>query len=70
MLSETPCFGERSLIFRSLINLAVAIRIAPPIRTLKTADLESLVSGRNFQILETKVCDEKNAIQWVLAKKA
>ena len=39
------------------------------IRDLTVANLESLVSSRNFNILETKIWDEKNVVQWILARK-
>jgi len=70
LISETPCLGERSWMIRSLIKLAVAVGLAPTIRDLTVAELESLVSGRNFNILESRLWDEKNAIQWILARKA
>jgi len=69
LISETPCLGERNWIIRSLIKFAVTVGLAPMILDLKVADLESLVSSRNFKILETKIWDEKNGVQWILARK-
>ena len=69
LISQTPCLGERSWIFRSLISLAQKVGIAPLIISLTIAELESLVSSSNFEILETKIWDEKNAVQWIVARK-
>ena len=69
LISQTPCLGERSWFLRSLISLAQKLRIAPTIRSLTIAELESLVSNSNFEIFETKIWDEKNAVQWIVARK-
>ena len=69
LISETPCLAERNWIIRSLIKAAVAVGLAPMILNLTVADLESLVSGGNFEILETEVLDKKNGTLWVLARK-
>ena len=69
LISQTPCLGERSLLFRSLISLAQKSRLAPHIRSLTIAELESLVSGSHFETLETKIWDAKNAVQWIVARK-
>ena len=36
---------------------------------LTIAELESLVSSSDFEILETNIWDEKMAIQWIVARK-
>lgn len=69
LISETPCLGERSGIMRSLIRLAVAVGFAPMIRELTIADLESLVSGRGFRMLETTTWDQKSAVYRIVARK-
>ena len=69
LIAQTPCLGERSWIFRSLISLAQKLRLAPTIRSLTIAELESLVSNSNFEIIETKIWDERNAVQWIVARK-
>jgi ubiquinone/menaquinone biosynthesis C-methylase UbiE len=69
LISQTPCLGERGWVFRSLISLAQKLRFAPTIRSLTIAELESLVSNSNFEIFETKIWDEKNAVQWIVARK-
>ncbi len=69
LITQTPCLGERGWFFRSLIGLAQKVGVAPYIRSLTITELESLVSGSNFEILEAKNWDEKNAIQWIVARK-
>ena len=69
LISQTPCLGERSWLFRSLISLLQKVGLAPLILSLTTAELESLVSSSKFEIAETKMWDEKNAIQWIVARK-
>jgi len=69
LISQTPCLGERNWIFKSLISLAQKAGIAPLILSLNIAELESLVSSSKFEISETKVWDEKNAVQWIVARK-
>jgi len=69
LISQTPCLGERGWIFRSLIGLAQRSGLAPTILSLKIVELESLVVNSNFEIIETKIWDEKNAVQWIVARK-
>jgi len=69
LISQTPCLGEWSWFIRSLISLAQKFGLAPTIRSLTIAELESLVSSNDFQILETKIWDEKMAVQWIVARK-
>jgi len=69
LVSQTPCLGEWSLFFRSLISVAQKLRLAPTIRGLTIAELESLVSSSHFEVLETKIWDEKYAVQWIVARK-
>ena len=51
------------------IGLLQKLGIAPPILSLTIAELESLVSSSDFEILETKIWDEEMAIQWIVARK-
>jgi len=43
--------------------------MAPPILNLTITDLESIISGSNFEIVETEMWDEESKIQWVVARK-
>ncbi len=70
LISETPCIGERSWFFRSSIGLAQKLRLVPRIRSLSSDELESLVSGNGFEILESEVWDKQNSTRWIVARKA
>jgi len=69
LISQTPCFGEKGWFFRSMISLAQKLGLAPPIRSLRIPELESLVSSTNFEIFETKIQYEKYSVQWIVARK-
>jgi len=69
LITQTPCLGERGWFFRSLIGLAQKVGVAPYIRSLTITELESLVSSGDFEIIETRTWDEKNAIHWIIARK-
>ena len=69
LISQTPCLGERKWLVRSLIGLAQKIGLAPPIQSLTVTALESLVSESGFELLESEIWDEKDAIQRIVATK-
>jgi len=69
LISETPCLGERGWIFRSLISLAQKSGLTPTIISLGIAELESIVTSGNFEIIENEIWDQKNALQWIVARK-
>ncbi len=69
LISQTPCLGERGWLFRSLIGLAQKLGVAPAIASLTIPGLESLVCSNQFEISETKLWDEENAVQWIVARK-
>ena len=69
LISQTPCFGEKGWFFRSMISLAQKLGLAPPIRSLRIPELESLVSSTNFEIIETKILWEKYSDEWIAARK-
>ncbi len=70
MISQTPCLGDRNFAFRYLITILQKVGVAPAILSLTTDSLESLVSSAHFEIDESKIWDEKNAIQWIVARKS
>ena len=69
LISQTPCLGQRGRFFKAMINLAKKLGLAPAIRSFRIPELESLVSSSNFEIFETKIWDEKFAVQWIVARK-
>ena len=69
LVSQTPCLGQRGRLFRSLINLAVRIGLAPPIRSLSTPELEAYLSVPTLEITESKMWDQKSQVQWIVARR-
>ena len=52
-----------------VIRLAQHVGVAPPIRSFTVAELESLVSSSDFEIVEMQMWDEKMMIHWIVARK-
>jgi len=69
LITQTPCLGERGWFFKVLISLAQKVGVAPYIRSLTITELELLVSSSGFDIVESEIWDEKNAVQWIVARK-
>jgi len=69
LISQTPCLSEKGWFFRSMISLAQKLGLAPPIRSFRIPELESLVSSSNFEIIETKIRWEKYSDEWIVARK-
>jgi SAM-dependent methyltransferase len=69
LISQTPCLSERGWFFRSIIGLAQKLGLVPEIRSLTFADLEHLVSGQGFELVETEIWDEKTSTHWIVARK-
>lgn len=69
LVSQTPCLRERKWIFRSLVGLAQKSGLAPPILGLAFGELKSLMTRGGFEILESQLWDEDEAILRVMARK-
>lgn len=69
LISQTPCLSERSWLFQSFVGLAQKTGLAPTITNLTFSELESFVSSGSFEIVETRMWDEKQAVQWIVARK-
>jgi 2-polyprenyl-3-methyl-5-hydroxy-6-metoxy-1,4-benzoquinol methylase len=69
LISETPCLGERGLLFRLFVGFAQKLKIAPPILSLTVPELEAAIVRANFDVTESKEWDPKNAIHWIVARK-
>lgn len=57
-ISSTPCLGEKKTLINHLLTpffmVPSKLRIIPYVRIFKATELEALLSGGNFQIIETK----------------
>ncbi len=69
LISETPCFGERSLLLKLFVGIAQRVKIAPPILSLRVRELEAAIAGASFDIVESKEWDPRNAVHWIVARK-
>ena len=69
LISETPCFGERGLLFKLFLGIAQRVKIAPLILSLTVPELEAAIAGADFDVIESKEWDPKHAIHWIVARK-
>ena len=69
LISQTPCLGERGWLIRVLIGFVQKLGIAPAISELRFAELESLIRSAGFEFAESRVWDQKDATQWIVARK-
>ncbi len=69
LISQTPCLGERGLLFKLFVGFAQKVKIAPPILSLTVPELAAEIAGADFDIAESKEWDPKNAIHWIVARK-
>ncbi len=69
LISQTPCLGDRGLLFKVFVGFAQKVKIAPPILSLIGPELEAEVAGAEFDIAESKEWDPRNAIHWIVARK-
>jgi ubiquinone/menaquinone biosynthesis C-methylase UbiE len=69
LVSQTPCLRERNWIVRTLVGLAQKSGLAPPIRGLTFDELASLMIRSGFEIIDSELWDEDDAIQRVVATK-
>ena len=69
LITETPCIGSWNPSWRILVKLAMLIRMAPLVRMLKVAELESMITDTGFDVVESKVYNPKSRMQCIMARK-
>jgi 2-polyprenyl-3-methyl-5-hydroxy-6-metoxy-1,4-benzoquinol methylase len=69
LVTETPCLDDWNIVWRVLVRLAVTVGMAPPVVGLRAAQLESMIAGAGFEILESKVHNPKSRLHCILARK-
>jgi 2-polyprenyl-3-methyl-5-hydroxy-6-metoxy-1,4-benzoquinol methylase len=69
LISQTPCLGEKRLLFNLFLNPAQKLGLVPAIRSFTTAELELFLSNSSFEIIETERWDKETAVQWIVARK-
>ena len=69
LITETPCLGSWNPGWRILVKLAVLVRMAPFVRVLTVAELESMITDAGFDVVESKVYNPKSRMQCIMARK-
>jgi cyclopropane fatty-acyl-phospholipid synthase-like methyltransferase len=69
LLSQTPCLGERPLLYNLLLRPASVLGFMPKILKLRIADFEELVSHSGFDIVESMGWEDDAPVQWIVARK-
>ena len=69
LITETPCLGDWHVGWKILIRLAMLIGQAPPVVSLKVAELESMLTSAGFEVVETRVYNPKSRLHCILARK-
>jgi 2-polyprenyl-3-methyl-5-hydroxy-6-metoxy-1,4-benzoquinol methylase len=70
LVTETPCLNDWNPAWRVLVRLAVLVGMAPPVVGLRVAQLESMIAGAGFEILDSKVYNPKSRLHCILARKS
>jgi ubiquinone/menaquinone biosynthesis C-methylase UbiE len=68
-ISSTPCLGGKWAPLNLLLLLISKIGIVPYIRALSISELEELVAGGSFQIVETERLEHKPPNYFIVARK-
>jgi 2-polyprenyl-3-methyl-5-hydroxy-6-metoxy-1,4-benzoquinol methylase len=68
IISATPCMGEKPVL-NSLFSIAGKIGIIPKITSFKFAELGSLITKENFEIVETECLQLSSQQYFIVAKK-
>jgi len=69
LIAETPCLGERGLLLKLFVVIAQRVKIVPRVLTLTVRELEAAIAGADFDIIESKESDPRNALHWIVARK-
>jgi len=68
-ISQTPCLGDTSFLFKLFVAFAQKVNVAPPIVSLTVLELEAAIDLAGFDISESQVWDRKKAVHWIVARK-
>ena len=70
LISETPCLGDRSSIWRPVIGVVRWLGKAPSIvHCLKAAEVEAMVADAGFEVLDSQIYNPKSGQQSVIARR-
>lgn len=69
LISETGCFKEKLSFNVLLVKMLSKINLHPFVKVITCNELENLIRGSHFELLETKVLFDKPVSYFVVAKK-
>lgn len=52
-ISKTVCLGEKQTLWRPILFVMQMLRLAPFVKLFRVAELETLIAGAGFEIIET-----------------
>lgn len=68
-ISTTPCLGEDRKIFGVVLSILGKIGLVPSIKIFSIAELEAVIGGGDFQLLETEQLSAAPSNYYVVAQK-
>jgi 2-polyprenyl-3-methyl-5-hydroxy-6-metoxy-1,4-benzoquinol methylase len=69
-ISKTVCLAEQSRLWSALVAFMKPLGFAPYVRCLKVAELEDIITGAGFEILETGSYPPSPPSRFVVARKS
>jgi 2-polyprenyl-3-methyl-5-hydroxy-6-metoxy-1,4-benzoquinol methylase len=68
-ISETPCLGERAAFFSILLCLLSKTGLVPYLSRFGTSELQDLVTGGGFRVVDTEYSDQPTPTHFIVAEK-
>ncbi len=68
-ISKTACLGEHSRLWSLLLAVMTPLGFAPSARCLKVAELETLITSADFEILEARLYPPSPPRHFIVARK-
>jgi ubiquinone/menaquinone biosynthesis C-methylase UbiE len=69
-ISKTVCLAEQSRLWSLVLAVMKALGLAPYVRCLKLAELEDIVTGAGFEIIETGLYPPSPPSRFIVARKS
>lgn len=69
-VSKTVCLGEQSRLWALLLSAMRLVRLAPDVRCLAIAELEGIVAGAGFEIVETGCYPASPPSRFIVARRS
>ena len=69
-VSKTVCLGEQTRLWQIPLRIARAVGFAPYVRCLTIAELEGIVTGAGFEIIETGLYPPSPPSHFVVARRS